>query len=392
MKKIFWGIIFILLAGLIAYAIYYRIKSKQSEENKPAKSGAALIAVETVRPQHRTIQDKRIFSGSLKPWTQIEIAPKVSGRLEKLYFDIGDRIENGQTIAVIDSTEYRQLAAQAAADLEVAKAQLQEAKVNLDLKQKDFERQQELFSKKATSDAQFDLAESAYKAQAATYQMKQSEVLRRQAILDNAQLKVSDCTIKAEWDDGHPRYVGLRNCDEGSLIQANKPLLTIAEIDRLMAVIYVIERDYPMLKIDAPAKITTDAYPGVPFQGKVRRIAQLLQDSTRQGEVKLEIENSDLKLKPGMFVRVELVFSEKPDALVIPKVCLVRRNDNVGVFTVDGKELKAVFTPVQTGITGIDSVEILSPDLNLPVVTLGNHLLNDGSKVVIPEISLMEKK
>ncbi len=392
MKKFFWSIIFILLIAGLAYLIYSRIQAKHDEENKPAKSGAALIAVETVRPQRQTIEDKRIFSGSLKPWTQIEIAPKVSGRLEKLYFDIGDRIENGQTIAVIDSTEYRQLAAQAAADLEVAKAQLQEANVNLDLKQKEFERQQELFSKKATSDAQFDLAESAYKAQAATYQMKQSEVLRRQAILDNAQLKVSDCTIKAEWGDDHPRYVGLRNFDVGSLIQANKPLLTIAEIDRLLAVIYVIERDYPMLKIDAPAKITTDAYPGTEFKGKVRRIAQLLQDSTRQGEVKLEIENSDLKLKPGMFVRVELVFSEKPDALVIPKVCLVRRNDSVGVFAVDGKEMKAVFTPVQTGITGIDSVEILSPDLSLPVVTLGNHLLNEGSKVIIPEISLMEKK
>jgi len=392
MKKLFWSIILILLVGSIAYAIYYRIKTKQAEDNKPAKGGNALVAVETVRPQRQVIQDKRIFTGSLRPWSQIEISPKVSGRLEKLYFDIGDRIENGQTIAVIDSTEYRQLAAQSAADLEVAKAQLLEAKVNLDLKLKDFERQQELFSKKATSDAQFDLAQSAYKAQEATYQMKQSEVLRRQAILDNAQLKVSDCTIKAEWSDDHPRYVGARNFDEGSLIQANKPLLTIAEIDRLMAVIYVIERDYPMLKTDAPAQITTDAYPGTPFRGNVRRIAQLLQDSTRQGEVKLEVENSGLKLKPGMFVRVELIFSEKPDAMVIPKVALIRRNDTIGVFKVDGKDMRAVFTPVETGIAGVDSVEIISPELNLPIVTLGNHLLNDGSKVIIPDISLMEKK
>ena len=81
---------------------------------------------------------------------------------------------------------------------------------------------------------------------------------------------------------------------------ANQALLTIAELDRLYAVIYAIERDYPSLKIGQVARLSTDAYPGEVFEGKISRIAQVLQDNTRQAAVQIEVPNKDLRLKPGM--------------------------------------------------------------------------------------------
>ena len=173
--------------------------------------------------------------------------------------------------------------------------------------------------------------------------------------------------------------------DQGALLASNEPIVSVAELDPLRAFIYVIERDYPYLGIDQPATLTTDAYPDREFQGKVARIAQLMQDTTRQAAVQLEIPNPELKLKPGMFVRVQLQFKSKENATVVPRNAVVKRNGKQGVFTLDVKGGKAHFVPVETGITAGERIEILSPELRDPVVTLGNHLLTDDVSVLVPK-------
>lgn len=86
------------------------------------------------------------------------------------------------------------------------------------------------------------------------------------------------------------RYVASREVDEGTLMAANQALLTVCGGWTLLyAVIYAIERDYPSLKIGQVARLSTDAYPGEVFEGKISRIAQVLQDNTRQAAVQIEV-------------------------------------------------------------------------------------------------------
>ena len=155
---------------------------------------------------------------------------------------------------------------------------------------------------------------------------------------------------------------------------------SIAELDRLYAVIYAIERDYPSLKIGQVARLSTDAYPGEVFEGKISRIAQVLQDNTRQAAVQIEVPNKDLRLKPGMYVRVQMEFAFHPGAQVVPRNAVIKRNDKTGVFKLSARDGKAVFVPVETGIATRAFTEILSPKL----ITLGNHLLTDGVDIRIP--------
>ena len=158
-----------------------------------------------------------------------KVAPKVGGRLEAIHFDVGDSISGGSVIAKIEDIEYKQSVDQSQADLEVAKAQMRQAEVMLDLRRREYERYKALDEKKATTQALLESAETAFHAQEATYNMQRAEVKRREAILDNALLKLGDCVITADWPSGaRPRFVGSRVVDQGALLSPNQPILTVA--------------------------------------------------------------------------------------------------------------------------------------------------------------------
>lgn len=384
-KTLTWLVILILLAGAAAW-IGYRAWEKTREEAQSKPRTLAAIAVETVMPERAAIQDHRIFTGALKSWSLYEVAPKVGGRLEAIHFDVGDTISGGDVIAKIEDIEYKQSVDQAAADLEVAQAQLRQAEVMLDLRRREYERYKALDEKKATTQALLESSETAFFAQEATFNMQKAEVKRREAILDNARLKFTECVIAAEWPkDAKPRFVGARYVDQGALLAPNQSILSIAELDPLRAIIYVIERDYPYVKTGQEATLTTDAYPGVEFKGRVGRVAQLLEEGTRQAEVQIEVPNPEWKLKPGMFVRVQLEFASKDNAVIVPRNAVVKRDGRQGVFEIDPEKRTARFVPVELGISSGNRVEITSPELTGPVATLGNHLLTDGVPVLIPE-------
>jgi multidrug efflux pump subunit AcrA (membrane-fusion protein) len=85
-----------------------------------------------------------------------------------------------------------------------------------------------------------------------------------------------------------------------------------------------------------------------------------------------------------MFVRVEIEFGRHDAATVIPQNALVKRDSQQGVFLVDSQEMKVRFVPVTLGIVNANVVEVVRPSLSGVVVTLGNHLLEDGSAVILP--------
>jgi RND family efflux transporter MFP subunit len=170
----------------------------------------------------------------------------------------------------------------------------------------------------------------------------------------------------------------------GALLKANDPIVSVLDIGSLEASIQIPEQSYGRIRIGQAAVLTTDILPGRRFTGRVVRMAPFLQESSRQAEVWIEVPNPDGSLKPGMFVKVELEFARRENVLTIPSSALVRNQERQGVFLVDTTDAKARFVPVTTGITDGDRVEVLEPPLSGLVVTLGQHLLQDGSSVLLP--------
>ena len=168
------------------------------------------------------------------------------------------------------------------------------------------------------------------------------------------------------------------------MLAPNTPIVSIIDIEKLIAAIHVIGRDYPKIQAGQEAVISTDAFSGQTFTGKVVRIAPILKEKSREARVEIEIPNVQKLLKPGMFVRVHIQFDEHDNATVVPVTALLKRNGNQGVFIADLKEKKARFIPVNVGIVNGIQAEVLNPAIKGAVVTLGHHLLEDGASIILP--------
>lgn len=384
MKKAVAVVVVVALVALLGWEIYRRAAADGNQGGGRGRGGGAVVAVETVPVSRRTIVDVARFTGSLLPKSYFVVAPKIGGRLEKLLLNIGDAVHTGQLLAVLDDGEYSQQVQEAEAQLLVAKANMEEAKSALEVERREYERVQALRAKSIASESELDSSRARHQAQEARYKVAGAQVAQKAASLKAAEVRLSYARIVASWDDADAeRFVGERFVDEGAMLRSNDPIISIIDISSLTAVIHVIERDYSQIRIGQPTYITTDAFAGETFAGKVLRVAPLLKETSRQARVEVEIPNPDRLLKPGMFVEAQIEFQRRDNATVVPLSALSRRNGSQGVFIADVEEMKARFVPVTLGITTDDSAEIAEPALRGLVVTLGQHLLSDGVSITL---------
>ena len=374
-----------LILGYVVFRVLQAVLGAGGEAGRGGRGFA--VAVEIAPVETGSIRDVGLFAGTLVPKSEITVAPKISGRLNHLLVDIGDTIKRGQLVAVLEDEEYQQQVIQAEADLRVARANQEEAKSSQETARRDLERARTLHQKGIQSDSQLDAVAGQYEAQEARNKVAVAQTANKEAALETSRVRLSYTRIAASWERGGDiRYVGERFVDEGALLSPNTPLLSIIELQPLTAVVFVTEKDYFRLRIGQSTVVTSGAFPGRTFKGRVVRIAPLLRETSRQARVEIEIQNPDRALKPGMFINTQVEFTHREKATLVPVNSLVNRDGRQGVFLADLKENKALFKAVQVGIVEAEKAEILEPALAAGyVVTIGHHLLEDGANIILPQ-------
>lgn len=379
----------IITALVVCFVGYlgFRIFKKAFPGRGGGGARVMAVAVEIAPVQLSPIRDLGQFSGTLIPKAQFTVVPKISGKLEQLLIDIGDTVRRGQLVAVLEDEEYQQQLIQAEADLRVAKANLEEANSSLEIARRDLERAETLHEKGIQSDSQLDAARAQYDAQEARYKVAVAQEANREAALETARVRLSYTRIKASWESGSDiRYVGERFVYEGAMLSPNTAILSIIELQPVTAVIHATDKDYFRLGTDQKVAISSTAFPGETFEGRVVRIAPLLKETSRQARVEVEIKNPGAKLKPGMFINAQIEFASKDETTVVPYSSLVTRAARQGVFLADLENMKANFVPIRVGIIEGEKAEILEPNpFSGFVVTLGHHLLEDGGGILLPQ-------
>ncbi len=376
-KKWFYGLcalFIVLLLSRIGVLVVGKIKGGTETSRRPP----VAVEVDTVRTGHA--RDIREFTGSVFPAYQYIVAPKVSGRIIELRKRIGDRVVRGETLGRIDDAEYQQAVREAEASLKIAQASLAEATSQLALVSKDLERYQTLQEKGLASPAELDAARTNRDAQKSRLELAEAQVEQRVAALTTARIRLDYTVLHAS----EPGFIGERFADEGALLSPNAPVLSVVGINRVIIRTTVTEKDYSLLRVGQPTGILLDAFPNRTFPGRVFRIAPILQQTSRMAEIEVQAENDSLLLKPGMFTRVRVQLAEKENALLVSTRSVVSRQGVVGVFHVNEEAATVRFVPVQTGIVMETDTEIVSPPLEGLVVGLGQHLLSDGSPVILP--------
>lgn len=382
-KSGFIIVIVLILSAALGWQVYQRLL-ESGHKTASRDMATRPIPVEVAPVRQGSIQQQRTFSGTLQAQIETVVAPKVSGRIEQLNVDLADLVSPGQVLARLDNDEYVQAVRQAEAELAVARANLAEAQSQLKIAERELQRIDKLRQRGVSSESQRDAAMADQLAKQAHVEVTRAQVTRAEAALESARIRLGYTVVTTGWrDQNAQRVVAERYVEEGEMVGANTPLLRIVELNPITVAFYVTERDYALLKQEQRARLDTDAYPGESFDGRVVRISPVFRESTRQARVELRVENPELRLKPGMFVRVTLTLHQADDALIVPEQALVTRDGQPGVFLVDPGADRALWRPVNIGIRQGSQVQISNVDPGGRVVTLGQQLLDDGSTIRI---------
>ena len=371
-----FGILFLLFLG---WRIVVLIDKRSTSGRRGAQRPAVAVGVDSVR--YEPIMEVREFTGTVHPMYQYVTAPKVSGRIIEIRKRIGDWVESGEVIARIDDAEYQQAVLEAQANLRIAEASFTETQSQFNLAKQELDRVRSLQEKGIASPSELDAALTNWNAQQSRLKLTQAQVEQREASLKSANIRLGYTILTAT----EPGFIGERYVDEGSLLSPNAPVVTVIGIDRVIIRTSIIERDYGRIHVGQPAEAEIDAFPSERFFGHVARIAPMLQEASRVAQMEIEVQNDSLLLKPGMFTRIRVVLNEKEIAQVVPNEAIVSHGGENGVFVLDSTGTGARYHQVQIGIVAEEKTEILSPELESLVVTLGQHLLEDGSSVLLPK-------
>ncbi len=229
-----------------------------------------------------------VANGELVSPVRSELAARNPGRVARVYVDEGARVRRGQTL-LTQETEYLVL------DLKRAEAEVGRAKADAAEADRDFKRKGDLLAKESVSQAAFDRSRSAHESALA-------DVASAEAARDLTRQKLRDAVLVSPITG----VVAERRTDVGERLGDNSVAFVIAQTSPIKLRFRLPERYLANLREGQTVRATVDPYPGVVFSGKVTQIGGVVDSSTRTVLVETELPNSDGRLSPGLFARVEI--------------------------------------------------------------------------------------
>ena len=367
-----WGAWYVVYQNSLAATV-------DEEQKKPKKE----LAVEAVQSRIDSIDEKITFVGTLLPQAQTEVRAKVNGYIKELPFDVGDRVEEGETICRLDDTDYTKSLEQAKAALKVAEAQLAVKVEETRLAKRNADLEERLASNNATTSQQAETAIANYQIALAAEELDRARVNEAREVVEGIQKGLKDLVMTSPLTG----FVSERLADIGDLAKPDVALMRIVDLETVQTTVNVIEKDYHRVEVGQKAIVTVDADPSEKFQGVVTRIAPVLDPASRTAAVHIDVKNPDLKLKPGMYGRVTLDPESQRKGVVIPLAAVVNSGNRSLVYVVDRKTSKVDQRRVRLGQSNGLFVEILNGVSDSEwVVTLGNRLVQANQVVSVTEV------
>lgn len=197
----------------LGWLVFSRVQEQMRPGEQDGKSRSAFVEVAPI--QRGAIELRRTFSGALEATAEFVVAPKVSGRVERVSVDLADTVKRGQVVAELDDAEYVQAVAQAKADLAVAKANLAEAQSGLEISNRELNRIETLHKRGVTSASQLDAAKADQLAKSAQLEVARAQVTKAEASLETAHIRLGYTQVTAGWTGGdEQRVIAERFIDE----------------------------------------------------------------------------------------------------------------------------------------------------------------------------------
>ncbi|WP_103573539.1 efflux RND transporter periplasmic adaptor subunit [Campylobacter concisus] len=363
-------LIILLILGVGGYFIYdkfFKIKDEKVEFiTKKAKKGSFSKKVDATG---------EIFATEL-----IDVGAQVSGQIKKLYVKLGDQVKKGDMIASIDSSTQQNSIDNKEAQLAIYKAQLESAKVALNIAKTQFDRENALFAKNATSKQEFESAKNTFSANSAKIKELEAQIKQTNIELSTARINLGYTKITAPRDG----TVVSVQVEEGQTVNANQTtptIVNIADLSHVKMKMQIAEGDITKIKVGTPVEYSILSEPTKKFQTTVSSIdpgLTTLSDGSYGSSSSSKssyssssssssavyyyaqsiVDNKDGILRIGMTTQNELLIANVEDAIIAPSIGI--KKDENGTFVYVLKDGKPVKTAVKTGIKDNLDTQIIS--------------------------------
>ena len=375
MKKIIIGLIIVIALGIVLFFVFKSKDGKQKYVTEKITRGDIKSTVSA--------------TGIVNAVTTVQVGTQVSGTILKLFVDYNSPVKKGQLLAQIDPAMFEAQVGQARANLLSAKASLEKSQVMLRDTKTTWERNKILYAKNFISKSDLDSSETNYLSAVAQIKVAEAQIQQAQAALDSSSINLKYTKILSPVKG----TVISRNIDVGQTVAASfqtPTLFTIAQdLTKMQIDTSVDEADIGKVKAGQKAAFTVDAYPESPFNGKVSvvRNAPITVSNVVTYNAVIIVDNTGLKLKPGMTANVSIETESKQSILRVPNAAL-RFKPATSVATPDQKGAKGPKGPgvwilennkpknvkITTGLSDSNYTEVISGEL-----TEGQQIITDSS-------------
>lgn len=327
------------------------------------------------------------YVGTLRARSLAELYARTSGPIVEMSVDLGDRVERGQVLARIDPVEAEERLVRERASLRMAEATVAQRAAALKVAETTNQRVTALYEQQLVSEQDFEAAGAALLSAQAQLEVAEAAVAVARANLSAAEVELEKTRIVAPFDG----FVGQRFLDVGAFAAANRPVLSVVDLSTIKTTISLVEKDAARIAVGQAAVVTTEAFPGREFEGRLARIASVFDPETNTAEAEVEIANPERRLKPGMFANVYIAYRTEPTALLVPRSALLENERETAVYVAEaaGEEgLTARRIPVvRLGSSARDDDDRVAVEGPLAagdrVITLGQETLRDGSPLQV---------
>ena len=389
-------VLLIALLGLSA------LSCSKKDSGKPASISDKARPVQTVRVAQRPMERTINVTGSLAAQERAELRVKVSGRVQNVAIDLGSVVKKGDILVQIEPRDYELRVQQSRAALAHSRVALglpvdgtndsialenttpvQEAKAVFDEARKNRERLRDLSREGISSKSELDTVESQFSVAAARFEAAAQESRKLQAVLaqrraevEIAQQELADTAIRAPFDGA----VQARIASPGEYLAVSAPVANVVRTDPLRLRLEVPERESLNVRPGQMVRIRVEGDTGA-YEGRIARLSPAISDLNRMLMVEADVPNNGV-LRPGLFVRAEIVTNERDPGLAVPTNAVITFAGLEKLIVV--RDGKAVEARIQTKRRGSNWVEVIGVQPN-DVVVLDPGNLRTGQSVVVKE-------
>jgi membrane fusion protein (multidrug efflux system) len=333
--------------------------------DEPVEEAGQALPVTVVRVDAVTLSERIEATGELVAVDHAEIAAEIEGRVTEILAEDGSAVAAGDPVLAIDP-ERRSLA------LASARARVEEARAQVGEKRREVRRVKELRGRKVVSQTQLEEAET-------ELVLAESRLSAAEAELGTADRALRDATVRAPFAG----QIAERFVSRGEYVSQGQRLFDLVSVDPIEVEFHLTEADSGRAALGQTVDIRVAPFPDEVFQGTVTVVSPTIDEQSRTLRVKAHIDNSDGRLRPGLFARIDLGVATRSGVVMVPEEAVLQRADGSVVYRVapDDRVERVV---VETGLYQDGRVEVVrGVAAGDQLVTRGQFRLIDGQRVAI---------